>query len=628
MRALTGVDTDRLPEEKARGISIDLGFAYKPLPGGQVLGFVDVPGHVRFIHNMLAGAVGIDFVLLVVAADDGPMPQTLEHLAIIDLLGIRRGLVVLTKCDLVDAERRATAVREVAQLTVGTPFEGTDVFQVSVVTREGLDALERRLSAEATTATRHRAGGCFRMAVDRRFVLPGAGTVVTGTVFAGQVAVGNDVVVTPLGLHARVRGLHANNIKADRALSGQRCAINLSGAEISTERVHRGDWIVEPGLHAPTDRFDATLRLLTGESRPFRHWTEMQLHIGTAHVAARVALLGETPIPPGGEGFVQIVPQRPLAVLAGDRLVLRQPAAQHTAAGGVVLDPWPPNRGRRRPERQQALTIHATQTAKGAIEGLIRCEPGWIVLDRYCRAVNLTPQEAGATISRLVARNVAVKLGDFLVSIEAWTGLRQAILDALARHHASVPNAPGLELGRLRLALEKRHPAELFATATDRLLRAGAICRSGPRLFLQGHTAHLSADDQPLWKHVRPSLASVPFSPPRVRNIAQLLGSTDDRIRAHLRRVVAVGLAFEVAHDHFYLREAVASLAEVAHQTAERHGGTLATSEFRDRIGVGRKIAIQILEFLDKHGVTVRKGDGRVIRSEKLGSFDPPPAEN
>lgn len=623
VRALTGVNTDRLPEEKARGISIDLGFAYRPLPDGDVLGFVDVPGHVRFIHNMLAGAAGVDFVLLVIAADDGPMPQTGEHLAIIELLGIRRGLIALTKCDLVDARRRAAAIAEVEELTAGTPFASAEIVPVSSITREGLDGLESRLLAEAVVATRHRVGGGFRMAVDRRFALTGAGTVVTGTVFAGEVAIGDNVIVTPSGLNARVRGLHANNAQAARAKAGQRCAINLSGTDVSLERIQRGDWIVTPALHAPTDRIDVQLQLLTSASRPLSHWSSMHLHIGTAHVAAHVALLGDAPITPGAMGLAQLVTDRPIAALAGDRLVLRQPSARQTVAGGIVLDPWPPNRGRRRPERQLVLAALAAPTVEGAMEGLIRSEPGWFASDRYCRATNLTPEEAAAAISHITARNLAVQAGSFLVSKAVWDELRHAILDALDKHHTGQPDAQGLEMGRLRLALPKRYPLELVAGAADLLRREGLVGRSGPWWHRQGHSAHLSGADQNMWKRIQPSLAKLPFSPPRVRDLADALEIKEDIVRSLLRRLARVGTVIEVANDHFYLRPAVAALAALAHQTAAEHSDVLATNEFRDRIVTGRKVAIQILEFFDKSGVTTRRGEARIVRKEKLALFGP-----
>jgi selenocysteine-specific elongation factor len=272
VRALTGVDTDRLKEEKARGISIDLGFAYWPRPSGAVIGFVDVPGHEGLVHTMLAGATGIDFVLLVVAADDGVMPQTREHLAIIDLLGLDRGVVALTKCDLVDADRVQAVADAIAALLAGTGLDGSEILPVSGATGEGLDALVARLDRACADAPPRPADGRFRLAVDRCFTLSGLGTAVTGTVLSGSVRVGDQVVVSPSGLEARVRSIHAQDRPAEQGVAGQRCALVLAGSEIAKTTVHRGDVVVDSALHAPTARIDATLHVLASEPRPIGQW--------------------------------------------------------------------------------------------------------------------------------------------------------------------------------------------------------------------------------------------------------------------------------------------------------------------------------------------------------------------
>ena len=353
VRALTGVDADRLKEEKARGITIDLGFAYMPAGDG-VIGFVDVPGHERLVHNMLAGASGIDFALLVVAADDGPMPQTREHLAILDLLGLTRGLVALTKADLVDPDRLAAARNETANALIGTGLDGAEIVAVSSATGAGVAALRARLEAAAAERSARPAGAPFRLAVDRSFTLPGAGTVVTGTVLAGSVAPGDHLVASPSGLAVRVRGLHAQNRVAERGGPGDRCALNLAGDGVSKDALRRGDMIVAPALHAPTDRIDARLRVLASEARPIGQWLPVHLHHGAAEVAARVVLLGD-PIAPGAEGLVQLVLDRPIAAAAGDRFVIRDTSAQRTIGGGAFLDLRAPARRRRSPERLAQL---------------------------------------------------------------------------------------------------------------------------------------------------------------------------------------------------------------------------------------------------------------------------------
>ena len=349
VRALTGVDTDRLKEEKARGITIDLGFAYQALPGGGVLGFVDVPGHEKLIRNMLAGATGIDHVLFVVAADDGPMPQTREHLAILDLLGVQRGVVALTKADLVSAQRLGQAQDEVRALLAGTALAGADILPVSSRTGQGVDALRGALEAAHAKLTRERAGGHFRLSVDRSFSLAGVGTVVTGTAVAGRVTVGDKLLVSPAGTAVRVRGLHAANREATEGVAGQRLALNLSGVE--KQDVMRGDWIVAEPAHAPTQRIDARLRVLAAESQPLAHWTPLHLHLGAVDVGARIVLLEGQAIAPGSQALVQLELEQPIGALHGDRFIVRDQSAQRTIGGGVVLDAFAPPARRHKAQR-------------------------------------------------------------------------------------------------------------------------------------------------------------------------------------------------------------------------------------------------------------------------------------
>ncbi|MEK7206452.1 MAG: selenocysteine-specific translation elongation factor, partial [Pseudomonadota bacterium] len=310
IKALTGVDADRLKEEKARGITIDLGYAYAPLPDGEVLGFIDVPGHERFVHNMLAGVTGIDAVLLVVAADDGVMPQSREHLDILDLLGVTQGIVALTKIDRVSPERLIEVQAEIEQLLGGTGLTGSPVFPVSSIHGDGVGALRTHLQLAAATAQARANDGRFRLAVDRCFTLAGSGTVVTGTVFAGRVRVGDKLLVSPAGREVRVRGIHAQNRAAEQGEAGQRCALNLAGVEKND--IARGDWVLDPAAHAPTSRFDAQLHVPVSATRTLRHWTPVHVHLGSTDVMAHVSILAGTNIEPGASGFVQLVLEQPV----------------------------------------------------------------------------------------------------------------------------------------------------------------------------------------------------------------------------------------------------------------------------------------------------------------------------
>ena len=624
VRALTGVDADRLAEEKARGITIDLGFAYQPLPSGETLGFVDVPGHERFIHNMLAGATGIDFVLLVIAADDGPRPQTIEHLAILDLLGVRRGVVALTKCDLADAGRQAEVRAEIADLLAPTGLAGSDVLAVSAVSGEGIDQLARRLADEAAALRDRASAGRFRLAVDRCFTLAGAGTVVTGTVFAGSVATGDTVIVTPAGIEARVRDVRAQNTPTRRASQGQRCALNLAGPGVGTEAIRRGDWITLRDGHAPTDRLDAEFRLLPAEARPIRHWTPVHLHLAAAHLPARVVLLEGDEIAPGGRGRVQLVLDRPIGALWGDRFVLRDTSAQRTIGGGHVLDPAPPQRRRRTPERRAALDAMAAVTAEAALVRLLELPPGPIDLQRFARDRNLTAEELEALATRLCLLRLTGGGRTFALLPAAWTRFGGEVKAALGAFHAANPDQPGIPADRLRAALPTRFPAVPFAAMLQALQKLGAAVVEGGRVRLPGHAVRLAPAEERLWARVEPMLRRDPFKPPRVRDLAGLLQADEAQMRRLLKMMMKAGRVEEIAHDHFFLRTVVADMARIVTEVAAASPSNEVTAAaFRDRLDNGRKVAIQILEHFDRHGLTVRKGDLRTVRMDRLDRFVP-----
>ncbi len=431
VRALTGVDTDRLKEEKARGISIDLGFAYLPAPDGAVLGFVDVPGHEKFVHNMLAGATGIDFVLLVIAADDGVMPQTREHLAIVDLLGITRGVVALTKIDLAAPQQQAKVLADIAQLLQGTSLEGAEVVAVSTVTGDGIDALREQLFDAAHTIRARATAERFRLAVDRSFTLPGAGTVVTGTVLSGAVAIGDRVTISPSGLVARVRSLHAQNRPTEHGVAGQRCALNLAGDGISKDAIARGQVVLDPDLHAPTDRIDASLRLLATEQKPVTQWMPARLHHAATEIGARIVLLGDTPIPPGGEALVQIVLERPIAAAAGDRFVLRDTTAQRTIGGGKFLDLRAPSRKRRTPERLAQLQAHMIGEPERALAALLDIAPHYVDLTAFARDRALSEAQTQTICERLGVIKATAAERAFALSAPVWLQFKRSLLAAL-----------------------------------------------------------------------------------------------------------------------------------------------------------------------------------------------------
>jgi selenocysteine-specific elongation factor len=616
VKALTGVDADRLPEEKARGITLDLGYAYVELPGGARVGFVDVPGHERLVHNMVAGATGIDFVMLVVAADDGPMPQTREHLQIVDLLGLKRGAVALTKIDRVARERLDNVTRDVRGLLRVTSLDDAPLFPLSSVTGEGVADLKRHIDQAAAEHAARISRGHFRLAIDRCFTLKGTGVVVTGTVHAGEVRAGDELVLSPPGAVVRVRGLHAQDRPAQAGRAGERCALNLVGPGFEKALVQRGHWLVAPPLHAPVQRFDVRLRLVASEARPLKHWTPVHVHLGTEDVLGRVALLEADRIEPGTQALAELVVERSIGVLAGDRYVLRDQSASRTLGGGVVIDPFPPQRGRRSPSRLGLLNAWAALHPQQALEAALQHESLGVDLFRFALAWNLRDQEA-STLWQSVPMRVTEAAGKQIgFSQAAWRGMREAIMRGLQAEHVRAPDLVGVGRERLRrLAVPALDPGPYEATLAE-LIAEGAIASTGAWLHDPVHSVQLSADNLALWQRVRPLLDAQPWQPPRVRDLARSLSVDENAVRQTLKATARMGDVYPVAHDHYFTRQSVTDLAQIIRVLDYGEGATAAS--LRDRIGTGRKLAIHILEFFDRVGFTRRTGDRHVLRNVAL----------
>jgi len=606
IHAITGRDTDRLPEEKRRGISIELGYAFRPAGTGFVA-FVDVPGHERFVHTMLAGATGVDIALLVIAADDGVMPQTEEHLDILRLLGVTRGAIALTKVDAVEAARVREAHGEITAWLAGTVEAPWPVFEVSARTGQGVAGLTAWIDAAAGRDGEVAPPGRFRLAVDRSFTLAGIGTVVTGTVHAGLVREGDEIVVSPSGLRARVRSIHAQDRPAKEGRAGERCALNLAG--LAKDEVPRGEWIQDAGLVNATTRFDAALRVSAREARTLTSSSVVHLHHGSRDVLARVAILDAPSATPGTEVLAGFALAEPVAACRGDRFVIRDASAQRTLGGGRVLDIDPPSRYRRSAERLARLAVLRDGTEPQALAALL--EAGPVNVDRLACAWNLPRIRVDAMLAECGARVAGVSA----FPAGAWGHLRESAVAAIGDTHLREPEMPGLERERLRRIVAPGIAAESFAVLAGELLAEGLAVRQGAFLALPGHKAELAGDERVRWEKLKPLLMDTPFGPPRVRDLARATGIAETQARSLLRKVARVGEVTLVAPDHYFLSEAVADLADIASQVAAVDGVARA-APFRDRIGGGRKVAIQILEFFDRVGYTRRVRDDHVLRRD------------
>jgi len=612
VRALTGTDTDRLPEEKSRGITIDLGFAYLRLPGGGTVGFVDVPGHERLVRTMMAGASGVDLALLVVAADDGVMPQTREHLAVLDLLGVRRGMVALTKADRVGPARLMEVEAEIHGILDGTALEGAPVVPCSSVTGEGIPEVARRLH-DAALAMRERGGtGRFRLAVDRSFTLPGVGLVVTGTVHAGRVDEGDRLVLSPAGVETRVRGLHTQNAAAAWGTAGQRVALNVTGARLDKAAVKRGDWIVAPELHRPTDRLDVRLRLLGSEGRALQHWSAVHLHLGAAAVTGRVALLDGGALLPSGSALAQLVLDAPIGALWGDRFALRDASAQRTIGGGRVLDPFPPQRRGRTPERSAILAALGHEDHAEAFQALLQAVPmGWD-LDLFSLARNLGSVDADALSASCAVVEVAPRRR-LAFAMKRWKSIKQGLLDAFRQHHEHYPDTWGSTVEEMAKAC----PAPLRSVvppAVRALLEAGGLQRTGQLLHLPGREVRLGPADEALWDTMRAVLGEAGLDPVRVSRLADRLGLDEAGVRPLLDKLGRIGWLCRASSAYYILPETIAGLATLVQRVAaESPAGLLTVGRFREATGMSRHATMPVLEHLDRIGLTRRIPEGRTL---------------
>ena len=602
IKALTGIDPDRLREEQERGMTIDLGFAHLVLPGGTEVGIVDVPGHEDFIRNMLAGVGAIDAVVLVVAADEGVMPQTKEHLAILSLLGIERGVIALTKRDLVDDAWAALAADDVRAAVAGTSLAEAPLVAVSATAGTGLDELVSAIERVLGEAPVRRDVARPRLPIDRAFTMSGFGTVVTGTLIDGSFAVGEEVEIVPGPKRARIRGLQTHRRAVAAAQPGARVAMNLSG--VGKDELERGMVVIRPGSLAPVSVLGLRLAVLEAASGPLAHDELVKVHLGTAEVMGRVSVLEGDAIAPGESAWAQLRLASPVVAVAGDRLVLRRPSPPETVGGGTTLDTTG-ERPRRRAEALALLTRRAAPTPAARL--LAALEVPRQASEAAARA-GLDPAAAEAAASGLVASGAAVALGDALLAREAYEALATRVERSLAMAHRRSPLRAGLPREEVRAGLSL--PPKQAAAAVARLVVDGRVVERGTALALPGHRPALSPEQEAAWAKARAALARDPLRPPEVAALEIELGISGldrDVLAALAERgdVVRVG-------DGVFLPEAVRSFGSAVIDEIAA-AGRITVSRARDLTGSSRKHVLPLLQFIDDNGITRRIGDDRVL---------------
>jgi selenocysteine-specific elongation factor len=591
--ALTGIDPDRLAEEKRRGMTIDLGFAHLLLPSGLEVGIVDVPGHARFIRNMLAGTHGLDAVMLVIAADEGVMPQTREHLEIIDLLDVSRGIVVLSKVDLVDADWLTLVRSEVLEAIKGTSLNGAPVVPFSAVSGEGKAELIAALDALFAESPSRPDAGRPRLPIDRVFTMSGFGTVVTGTLVDGSLTLGEELEVVPGGRTVRVRGLQQHNRKVHTASPGSRVAVNLTG--VDKEQLARGDVLARPNALNATRRIDATVRVLASAPQSLRHGAELQLHTGTAEVGGRVILLEADEIAAGGAGWVQLYLERPIAAAELDRFILRVPSPSATIAGGRFIDVAP----RKHSRHDSAVTASLERRAAGdVLQEELRKYPRGVTVAALLKAT-MAPE---GDIAALNARRV----GDWLYDTVAWQAIADHAATELIGYHSTHPLRPGMPREELRNRLGV--PPGSFPSVVQGLIEDGRIAEQDGSIATPDHRVDLHSPGGPA-ALLLDLLGRQPLAPPSLSEAIKQTGASPEVVRALAQQGEIVRVGDDVAFTKEAYETAAAMVREIISSV-----GSITVAQLRDRMGASRRPVLALLEHLDSERVTRRVGDSRVLR--------------
>ncbi|MGZ0751148.1 selenocysteine-specific translation elongation factor [Kluyvera sichuanensis] len=594
LQALTGINADRLPEEKSRGMTIDLGYAYWPQPDGRVLGFIDVPGHEKFLSNMLAGVGGIDHALLVVACDDGVMAQTREHLAILQLTGNPTLTVALTKVDRVDAARIDEVRCEIADVLREYGFEQATLFETAATENRGIDELRDHL--RQLTARKHPENQRFRLAIDRAFTVKGAGLVVTGTALSGDVRVGDTLWFTGMDTPMRVRGLHAQNQPVEQAHGGQRIALNIAGAA-QKEDLNRGDWLLSEAPPAPSERVIVELQ----SHAPLTQWQPLHIHHAASHITGRVSLLEDN--------LAELVLDAPLWLADNDRLVLRDISAKVTLAGARVVTLNSPRRGKRKPEYlawiaalalakedAQALAVHLTRDA--------------VNLRDFAWARQLSTQG----LEKLIAQPGFILAGDSLLDAPLAARWQRKLLDALAIYHEQHKDEPGPGRERLRRIALPMEDEALVLTLIEQMRESGVIASHHGWLHLPDHKAGFTDEQQAVWQKAAPLFGDEPWW---VRDLATQTATDENTMRSVLRLAAQQGMITAIVKDRYYRNDRIVTFASMIRELDQEKGSTCA-ADFRDKLNVGRKLAIQILEYFNRIGFTRRRGNDHLLRDALL----------
>ena len=610
VKALTGTDPDRLPEEKERGVTIELGFAQLTLPSGRTMGVVDVPGHERFVRQMVAGATGIDIALLVVAADDGIMPQTREHLAIIDLLGVPRGVVAITKSDLAEPEWLDLVVAEVHALLHGTSIDGAPIVPVSARTGDGLDALLVALDEVAVEAEARQSNLPLRLPVDRVFTIAGAGTVVTGTLWSGVAKREDQVELYPSGKRGRIRSVQMHGAQVDRAVPGNRVALNIAG--LDKDEIERGDIVAEPGTLTVTDRFDARFTYLGSEEKPFESGTRVHVHHGTREVLGRVLLMDGQSLAPGTSALAQVRLEEPLAPRYGDRFIVRSYSPMWTIGGGVVLDVLPPRRTTLRAHERELLDALVAQDLAGAALGLLASRALPMTSAQVAAAIGVPRAQVADDLNRASLERLKVGGETHFVTTGAQAALLATTERQLLAFHDESPTATGISVPALRDRVDRRLEPRVFDALLATAAEAGSVVLVGGEVrHPKAASTALAAESEATGK-LSALLAQQGLAPATTAELAAETGVSVGVARKVLGRLADAGTVVRLGPDLHFDAGAVEGAREQIVGYLQEHG-TMLAKDARDITGSSRKYIVPLLEYFDAQGVAKRDGDVRTL---------------
>jgi selenocysteine-specific elongation factor len=614
VKALTGVDTDRLKEEKERGITIELGFTFLDLPSGIRLGIIDVPGHEKFVKHMVAGVWGIDLVALVIAADEGVMPQTREHLDICRLLRVKKGLVVLTKVDLLDRELLELVKEEVTEIVRDTFLENAPILAVSSVTGEGIPQLLSTLDLLSREIKERSSEGLFRLPIDRVFTMKGFGTVVTGTMISGSLSQGETVKILPSGVEGKVRNLQVYGRSVEKAVAGERAAVNLQGIE--TSAIERGDVLIRPNTLHPSQLIDAYLEYLPNAPRPLKHRTRQRFHVGTTLTNASVFLLDREELAPGQTGFVQLRLERPVVALPQDRFVIRGSSAIQTIGGGVILDSHPDKHKRFSSSVVADLSLLKDGTSEQALRQHIHHSGvGGIALEDILNRVEMPPGDVQSTLKQMAGRGDLVVIDPEKVKVVAkgsYQVLSERALAQLAEFHQRFPMKFGVSKEELRTKLPPEVDVKLFQILISELIQSKKVVLEKDKLRLPGH--HVSSvDAKGLAKRVEAAVLKGGLQPPSPKDLSEEWSESEGEVRSIFEHLVHEGVLVKIKSEIYFHRISFENLKQELVVYLKNHQ-EITTPQFKEMTKASRKYVIPLIEYFDQIKLTLRLGEKRVLR--------------